>query len=161
QVKAVLFFLPDGTPVVGHQESDVHRELHDLQGNPVAEPDGVRPFLTLAALPPVCSSEEELSWDRRINSFADDRVPRGYWYFIADGQSDGSGYFVGYDSENRTCLGYLGLGGFRESSLPSEERIPFAGPAWSMQGRLHCIQHNWASHPAFNRTSRAGKGSVS
>jgi hypothetical protein len=168
QLKAALFFLPDGTPVVGHQESDVHRELRDLQGNPVAEPDGVHPFLTLASLPAKAATpslEDELSWDQRINSFADGRVPHGFWYFVADGRCDGSGYFVGYDSENRSCLGYLGLGGLREGPVPSEERIPFAGsasgPQTGLQGRLLCNQTGYARHPRFNRTGHAGKGSVS
>ncbi|HZV06270.1 MAG TPA: hypothetical protein VE999_14420 [Gemmataceae bacterium] len=168
RVRSVLFFLPDGTPVIGYQESDRHRVLRDLQGSPVAEPDGVRPFLTHATLPakPVTPSlEDELSWDQRINSFADGRVPHGFWYFVTDGRRDGSGYFVGYDSENRSCLGYLGLGGFKESPLPNEERIPFAGPASGpqagLQGRLLCNQTGFASHPHFNNAGRAGKGSVS
>jgi hypothetical protein len=163
-LRAGLQFLPDGTPVVFYQQPGNGRQLRDLNGNPVEEPDGVRPFLTLASLPAKASapsSEKELSWDERINSFADGRVPRGYWYFIADGRHDGSGYFVGYDSESRSCLGYLGLGGLREGPPPSEERIPFTGVASGPQGRLLCTQQGYGSHPHLERTGRAGKGSVS
>lgn len=163
-LRAGLQFLPDGTPVVFYQQPGQGRQLRDLDGNPVEEPDGVRPFLTLASLPAKAaapSSEKEISWDERINSFADGRVPRGYWYFIADGRRDGSGYFVGYDSESRSCLGYLGLGGLRESPLPSEERIPFAGAVSGPQGRLFCTQESYSNHPRLERTGRAGRGSVS
>ena len=163
--RAVLGFMPDGTPVVYHQDGR-RRQLRDLQGNPVAEPDNEHSFLRpvqLSARSIPGGSSEELPWDRRIRSFADGHVPAGYWYFISDGRHDGMGYFVGYDSENRACVGYLGLAGLREAPLPAEEHIPFAGAAAGSNSRLLCMQHDRSptEHPQGRRTGRAPHGSVS
>jgi hypothetical protein len=164
-MRSVLLFLPDGTPVIGTQQFGMQRQFRDLQGNPVAEPEGEHPFLTLVPLPAKFNPDKEIDWEDRIRSFADGRVPTGYWYFIADGRSEGSGYFVGYDSESRTCLGYLGLNGLRENPLPDAEQIPFAGVA-STRGareRLLCAQRGYSAtaHPLHHKAGRAPHGSVS
>ncbi|HTU94046.1 MAG TPA: hypothetical protein VMF69_28455 [Gemmataceae bacterium] len=137
--------------------------MRDLQGNAVAEPDGEDPFLTPLPLPAKLSVEEHSDWDQRIRSFADGRVPSGYWYFIADGRHDGGGYFVGYDSESRACLGYLGRDGLQERPLPIEDQIPFGGTISGAKGRLLCTQ-KWrqhTEHPVNRRTGRAPHGSAS
>lgn len=158
-----LLFLPDGTPVVARQQRGQLRKLSDLHGNPVAEPDGERPFLSLTKLPVKLRIEESTDWEHRIRSFADGRVPAGYWYFIADGRRDGSGYFVGYDSENRACLGYLGLAGLREKPLPIEEHIPFEGASSRFDSRLLNTQQSNGptDHPQRRKAGRAPHGSVS
>jgi hypothetical protein len=161
--RAALLFLPDGTPVVSYQTGGRHRQLRDLQGNPVAEPDGEHPFLNPVTLPVKFNSKEGIAWDQRIRSFADGRVPSGYWYFIADGRPGGTGYFVGYDSENHSCLGYLGTAGLREGPLSAEELIPFEGAASHQNGRVFCTQrdHDPTEHPRHRSAGRAPHGSVS
>lgn len=161
-LREILMFLPDGTPVVAHQQIGKQRKLSDLQGNPVAEPDGERPFLIPTKLPVKLRPEESGDWGQRIRSFADGRMSAGYWYFIADGRRDGSGYFVGYDSENRSCLGYLGLAGLREKPVPIEERIPLEGIISRFDSRLlNTQQWNGSRHPPRRNAGRAPHGSVS
>jgi hypothetical protein len=162
-LRAALLLLPDGTPVVSYQQSGRRRQLRDLQGNPVAEPDGEHPFLALAQLPAKIHADEGDDWDERIRSFADGRVPSGYWFFVADGRRDGTGYFVGYDSESRCCLGYLGTAGLREGPLPAGELIPFGGTVSGSKGRVLCTQR-WqqpTEHPLRRNAGRAPHGSVS
>lgn len=166
-LRAALLFLSDGTPVVSYQAAGRNRQLRDLQGNPVAEPDSEHPFLHLASLPAKFTAgdgSEELSWDQRIHSFADGQMPTGYWYFICDGRRDGAGYFVGYDSESHACLGYLGRAGSREGPLPVEELIPFSGAVPRFSGRLLCTQEDNippTEHPWNRRAGRAAHGSPS
>lgn len=169
--RAMLMFLPDGTPVVSHQDGVSHqhgrrRQLQDFQGNPVEEPDNEHPFLRLVELSATATSgdlSEELSWGQRIKSFADGHVPAGYWYFISDGRRDGTGYFVGYDSETRTCLGYLGTAGLRQVPPPAEELIPYGGAASGPNSRLLSTQRDQSptEHPRRRNPGRAPHGSIS
>ena len=164
-LQAALVVLPDGTPVVAQQDGQ-RRQLRDLQGNPVAQPDNEHPFLHLVQLSASSTPDgacEEVSWDQRIKSFADGHVPAGYWYFISDGRLDGMGYFVGYDSETRTCLGYLGAAGLREGPLPAAELIPFGGAASGLKAHLFCTQpaNDPAEQPRYRNPSRAPRGSAS
>lgn len=163
EISENLGFLSDGTPVIASRQGGQQRRLHDLQGNPVDEPDAEHPFMRLAALPSRSNADEAADWEQRIHSFADGRVPSGYWYFIADGRHEGSGYFVGYDSESHTCLGYLGLAGVCEEQPPPQDLIPFAGLASGPKGRLYCIQpaRGPADHPQRGNAARAPHGSVS
>jgi hypothetical protein len=162
-IRAVLQFLSDGTPVVRYQQPGMQTQLRELQGNPVEEPDGEHPFLKLTLLPSKVIADAEIDWGDRVRSFADGRVPSGYWYFIADGRPEGSGYFVGYDSESHTCLGYLGRCGFREGPLAVEEHIPFAGVTNGKKECLFCSQQGNSStqHPRNRRSGHAPHGSVS
>jgi hypothetical protein len=163
----ILLFLPDGTPVVGSHQVGQRQHFRDLQGHPVAEPDGEHPFLKLTSLPAKYNVEEGTDdWEQRIHSFADGRVPAGYWYFITDGRYDGRGYFVGYDSESHSCLGYLGVAGLRDQPPSIEECISFAGGVFLPKGRLLCTQQlDHPTHPAEipqrRSAGRAPHGSVS
>jgi hypothetical protein len=163
--RAMLMFLPDGMPVVSHQDGR-RRQLRDLRGNPVEEPDNEHPFLRLVQLSAHSTTDDtgqEVSWDLRIKSFADGHLPVGYWYFISDGRRDGTGYFVGYDSETRTCLGYLGTAGLREVPLPAEELIPYGGAAAGPNSRLLSTQRDQSptEHPRRRSPGHAPRGSVS
>jgi hypothetical protein len=160
----VLGFRSDGTPIVMSRVGQ-HREYRDLQGNAIELPEeDYRSVLHPIPLPvkqPIGS--EEPSWDDRIRSFADGRTPSGFWYFISDGKRDGTGYFVGYDSESRACLGYLGTAGLRETPPPAEERIPVAGAVSGVNRRVYCTQqdHSPTEHPVQRSNSRAPRGSAS
>lgn len=159
----VLLFRADGTPVVMSRVGR-HTEYRDLHGNAIELPEDYHSVLHPVALPvkqPI--GAEELSWDARIRSFADGRTPAGFWYFISDGKRDGTGYLVGYDSESRARLGYLGTAGLRQTPPPAEERIPFAGAASGVNRRVYCTQqdHSSTEHPVQRNSNRAPRGSAS
>lgn len=135
-----LRFLPDGTPRVifypdGQRGGGHYR---DLQGNPTPPPEaGVGKQLNCCSVPAhPPQPANDLAWDERVCSFADGNWPATYWYFLSDGRHNGAGYFVGYDSKSKVCIGYLGTAGFRADPLPAEEWFPFDGPAWDTASRL-------------------------
>jgi hypothetical protein len=162
-------FLADGTPrvqsLVGRHGD---RQYHDLEGKPVPAPDldDRAGWLTPQPLPaalPTRRAAGDVSWDQRLRSFADGRMPGGYWYFVSDGRPDGTGYLVGYDSQSHVCMGYLGTGGLREGPPPAEELIPFAGQTSGPWARVFCTQrdHSPTGHPVNRAGGRPPRGSVS
>jgi hypothetical protein len=161
-----LNFCPDGTPLVGHDE---HGSLpwRDLEGNPVPPPEnGTAEMLGGTRLPaalPDRPDGEGTPWDQRICSFSDGGSPPVYWYFVCDGRPGGTGYFVGYDSNSRACVGYLGAAGFRTDPLPPEERIPFAGATFGERSRVLTTRSGYGhtEHPRERYRGRAPRGSVS
>jgi hypothetical protein len=164
-----LAFLADGTPrVMQAVGRHVEQQYRDLEGNPVPpdETDGQARWLNLHPLPatlPAGATSDDCSWEQRLRSFADGRVPAGYWYFVSDGRPDGAGYFVGYDSQSHACVGYLGTAGFRAGPPPAEELIPFAGRTSGPKARVFCTQRDFVptEHPANRSGGRAPRGSVS
>jgi hypothetical protein len=164
-----LTFLADGTPrvasIVGPGQV---RQYRDLEGNLVQAPeaDDHTGWLNLRPLPaalPVGPTDDGFSWDRRVRSFEDGRLPAGYWYFMCDGRFGGTGSFVGYDSQSHACIGYLGTAGHRDGPLPAEELIPFSGNASGPKARVFCTQRefNPTEHPVNRSAGRAPRGSVS
>jgi hypothetical protein len=69
-------------------------------------------------------------WSRRILGMNDERRPPNYWYLVHDDKPRGSGYFVGYHSKTKLCVGYLGRSGYRRDAPPPEDRLPING--WRM-----------------------------
>ncbi len=63
----------------------------------------------------------------RIGRFSDGRMPPNLWYFLHDGARDGRGYFVGYDSQSKLCVGFIGRDGFRPDQPPVEQWFPMDG----------------------------------
>ena len=107
------------------------RTFRDLQGNLVSLPGedrrsrGIQSAFLKAQRPPPTDDVDD--WNLRIRAFADGMMPATFWYLISDGRAQGSAYFVGYDSESKRRVGFIGTAGFREESLPAEERFPFSG----------------------------------
>jgi hypothetical protein len=154
-----LLFLADGTPRVAHSVGRRgERQYRDLEGNPAPPEDDNASWLAVSRLP---AAVPDLAGG--IRSFADGRVPAVYWYFMADGRSDGTGYFAGYDSQSNACVGYLGTAGFRAEPLPAEELIPFGGATSGHHSRVLCTQRDHAptEHPENRGAGRAPRGSVS
>jgi hypothetical protein len=145
-----LFFLPDGTPRVLHPVGQHDRQYRDLEGNPVPPPKNETSDALHGTPLPVALSDRattgEIPWDQRIRFFRDSGVPATYWYFVSDGRPDGTGYFVGYDSKSKACVGYLGKAGFRAEPLSPEEEIPFAG-ATRLRDDSGVICMQWESRP--------------
>jgi hypothetical protein len=126
-----LGFLPDGTALIASHPGGSQGGPHfrDLQGNPVTlSVDDMHATLNgclLAANLP--QGSDDLSWDDRSSQLADGRMPPTTWYFLSDGRREGAGHFVGYDSNSKVRIGYLGTAGFCKGSLPAEEWFPFGG----------------------------------
>jgi hypothetical protein len=154
-----LIFLLDGTPLVEVDGGDDRRNCtyRDLEGTPVPRPANegggwLRGTELLArhdfdgARPVGC-----------MRSFADGRTPAGFWYYIGEGGRQGTGYFVAYDSQSKTLIGYLGTAGFRADPVPPGERFP-AGAGVQIQ----CTQGSHGTqHPNPDNVGRAPRGSLS
>ncbi len=126
-----LGFRPDGTALIAsHPDgSQAGPHFRDLQGNPVTlSVDDMQASLNgclLQANPP--HGSDDLGWDDRVSQLADGRLPATTWYFLSDGRREGAGYFVGYDSDSKVRIGYLGTAGFCREPLPAEGWFPFGG----------------------------------
>ena len=68
-----------------------------------------------------------LGGSQRIWRFAEGRTPRNFWYFLDNGARDGRGYFVGYDSQSKRCVGFIGRDGLRPDQPPVEKWFPIDG----------------------------------
>jgi len=163
-----LLFLADGTARVAHDGGEHGgRQYRDLDGRPVPSPENDDfGWLVMSSLPaalPSGGQAGEVSWSQRIRSFTDGRAPATYWYFMTDGRPGGTGYFVGYDSQSRQCVGYLGTGGFREAPPPAGELFPFGGLTSGPGSRVLCAQGDNAptEHPVHRPGGRAPQGSAS
>jgi hypothetical protein len=92
-------------------------------------------------------------WTRRVKVVRAQREPAVLWYFVHDGQPDGSAYFVGYERVSNRLVGYLGQAGFRAHPVPAGERIPVRGEqflsyaAWSSDPLQLNQRYSWASLP--------------
>jgi hypothetical protein len=63
-------------------------------------------------------------WEQRLEVFMNEREPAVNWFFVHDGEPQGSGYFVGYESVSNRRVGFIGRSGFRSHSVGADERIP-------------------------------------
>jgi hypothetical protein len=156
-----LLFLPDGTARVncyaGPYEGPHYR---DLEGNPTPPPENEAVGTFIGARLPAALSDRP---GDNIRSFSDGGWPAVYWYFICDSRPDGAGYFVGYDSKSKVCVGCLGTAGFRTGPLPAGEQILFTGTTWGDDARVYCMQQDRGptDHPRQRPTGRAPHGSLS
>lgn len=164
-----LLFLPDGTPRVAHMDPEYgESRFWDLEGNAVSPPDQASPAMLHSSFLPVEPTNRarvgDTSWEQRIRGFRDGRSPAVYWYFVADGEPNGTAYFVGYDSKSCGCVGYMGMAGLRTGKLPVDERIPFdcptqepcSGVVSTQMGSNPMVMH-YGSYPE----GRAPRGFVS
>ncbi len=55
---------------------------------------------------------------RRIAGYNDGGRPPTYWYFVRDLAPSGVGYFAGFDSVTKECIGYIGRNGV-QAAMPS------------------------------------------
>jgi hypothetical protein len=161
-----LFFRPDGTPLIESWTGNPNkaRRYTDLERHPEIHPaEGDDADLLPTTFPtklPARSAWGEVSWDERIRSMPDGRPQPVYWHFVSDGRPDGTAYFVGYDSESKVCVGYLGTAGFREAPLPLEELIPFEGVASGPRSRVIFINYG-LRYRRRGGMARAPRGFVS
>jgi hypothetical protein len=124
-----LVFQADGTPLVVQPDfRSGGSQYWNLEGNPVPRLDRESPPMMACCHLPVArtdpASGDNTDWEQRIRFFSNGRTPETHWFFVSDGRSNGSAYFVGYDKKSCRCIGYLGTAGFRTQALPAEELIP-------------------------------------
>jgi hypothetical protein len=156
----------DGTPEILQYSDGVLRSRSDLEGHRLPPPpdDEVRSGFELVSLPVNAPTPSpELHWEGRIRAFGDGREPQTFWYFIADGREDGSAYFVGYDSQSKELIGYIGTAGFRQEPLPREEFFRFSGSASAPDSRLVARRYGLGSTqfpPEHGFTVRSASGFV-
>jgi hypothetical protein len=109
----------DGTPLIMRYVDGLHtQEYRDLEGQPVIPP------VDAANISPAFLAK---TWGRlnlvESPRLADGQSPSGYWYLLEDEKStDQRGYFAGFDSQNKRCIGYLGINGF-QPEVPSLENM--------------------------------------
>jgi hypothetical protein len=117
---AVTLFT-DGTPLVTRYFGALDApEYRDLKGKLVPPP------LEMTNLTPVYLGRTWAPMNQiEAPQFADTQAPCGFWYFLKDESSpEDRGYFIGYDSHTKRCIGYLGIKGFQETFPSHEQMIP-------------------------------------
>jgi hypothetical protein len=117
----------------------------DLEGRPVEGPErrDQAPALYLdGERKPGILWFAQPRWEQRIKLFMDEREPAALWYFVHDGQPDGSGYFVGFEQGSKRRIGFIGLAGLRSDAVPQDERIP-------VRGEQMLDQKMWSSVPLW------------
>jgi hypothetical protein len=161
-----LGFELDGTPVIqtqttgsenGYGQSEEGRSdrktYTDESGYPVKNWEG-GDLLDGAWLPAVDkSSAWNVDWSRRILSFLDMQHSPDFWYFVHDGEKDGDGYFVGYQSHSNELLGYIGKSGFSLEKPPEAEHFPVIPSGWDFIRRFATTQWDFFSphYPDMDR----------
>jgi len=126
----------EGTPLVITYGDYSNPVFETLDGQPVGASAATEMRLSGAPLQgaaPPAGPFFQLGWQQRIVVFGDPGPPRLLWYFVHDGQPDGSGYFAGFDAKTCGHVGYLGTQGFRRDEPPPEECFPVDGRL--MKGR--------------------------
>ena len=107
----------EGREVPGHKEKEVESWL---DGASLGMPGRSRFWLADWLMFPLSSGQ-------RVRRFAEGRTPCNLWYFLDDGARDGRGYFVGYDSRSKQCVGFIGRDGLRPDLPPVEKWFPIDG----------------------------------
>ncbi|MGA2068235.1 MAG: hypothetical protein ABSG86_24900 [Thermoguttaceae bacterium] len=130
RVSEGLVVRADGTPLIQRNTYDEYqtvtfRELED--GREVPRPKDNSLVGASLAIPRRDRLMFPLIANARVRPFADGQGPPNLWYFVHDGARDGRGYFVGYDSRTKLCVGFIGRDGFRPDQPPAEQWFPMDG----------------------------------
>lgn len=144
-VSETLIVGSDGTPLIQTIQWDNRSRVttRDLSGRPRDVVDRSNEIPAIYLYPPRETGLglfSPLTWHQRIKVFLDERQPDAVWYFLHDGRSAGSGYFVGYERGSNRRIGYIGLSGPSEQPPRAEDRIPVRGEllhdyeSWSSAG---------------------------
>ncbi len=141
-----LVVTSDGTPLIwGTRWVDKNQltSYHDLDGRAVDHPtrETLLPAIAMAGEHETPSTfAPEPAWEQRLKVFVNEREPDVNWFFVHDGNSDGAGYFVGYERESNRRVGFIGLAGARTDPVPNNEWIP-------VRGSLVADHYLWSSAP--------------
>src|SRR3972149_4132598 len=125
QISEDIVILRDGTPIIRRFEKYKYAEDRTLDGKQIdvsykeltnkLEPAWLPgPFNLKKVWLPLESTE-------RIVPVVSRSPKEAYWYFVHDGNLEGKGYFIGYDSKSWYCIGYYGRLGPSQNIPPEEE----------------------------------------
>ena len=124
----------DGTPLVVRYLQG-RMTCHALDGRELPEPRAEEGWLPSVSLLPTPRPEPlmfPLEGDARIGRFLDgpmspDMASPNIWFFLHDGARDGRGYFVGYNSQSKRRVGFIGRDGLRPERPPAAQWFPMDG----------------------------------
>ena len=123
----------DGTPLIRRYVYNAYRRAtyHALDGSEVPRPKENEKLARERYLAMPRRGMFTFPLDgpgaRQHRRFNDGQTPPNFWYFLHDGARDGRGYFVGYDSQSKLCVGFIGRDGFRPDQPPVEQWFPMDG----------------------------------
>ncbi len=125
----------DGKPLIGRCVVDRGRQ-HDTYFTldrielPASTENGTRATGAALMMPREREfGEFPLDVSDRIRLFSRDYPKREFWYFVHDGQRAGHGYFVGYDTESKLRVGFIGRRGYCSEQPARENWFAFDGLA--------------------------------
>ena len=158
----------DGTPLIRtregrHYYAETYRTL-DGESVPSEEARRGLPAPRLYGPPSGGMRVARLDWHARMLGYTDLREPPTLWYFVHTGRQRGRGYFVGYDSETKSCVGYIGQDGFRPDLPPAEDCFPVDARRLGGQNSYGAVSHydylagrqpQW-----YSRALRPGPGEI-
>lgn len=129
RVSESVVYRLDGTPLIHRREGDYpyYAEAYrTLDGKAIPSDETQRQTYArpLYGPPPERMHVAQLPWQVRMLGYTDLRQPPTLWYFVHTGRQQGRGYFVGYDSETKACVGYIGQTGFRPDLPPADDCFP-------------------------------------
>jgi hypothetical protein len=117
----------DGTPLIHryHTYNAYYQKetFHALDGGEVPNPKENRHFLQGASLP---IARHNINSSRLLSiagRFSDEETPPTVWYFVTSESRASRSYFVGYNTESKLCVGYIGKSGMRPDMPPVDERF--------------------------------------
>ncbi len=121
----------DGTPLIERNSYGGYQNVtfHALDGREVPDPKQRGGLLagTYLPVPGRAWTLFPLDGNARVRRFADGQTPPNLWYFLDDGARARRGYFVGYQSQSKLCVGFIGRDGFRPDQPPVEQWFPMDG----------------------------------
>jgi len=121
----------DGTPLIQHNAFNGFEFVVTytaLDGKEVSVPKKITDenyWIQGSSL--VVGGNIRLPWKGSRNfggMFQDKQTPPRFWYLLFGGVRDGRGYFVGYDSQSKLCVGFIGRDGFRPDQPPADQWFP-------------------------------------
>jgi hypothetical protein len=133
-----ITFAVDGTPLIrrymsGSVSTDSYRTLDGRPFDRQRLSSGLREA-SLAG--PPRQPFRGLSWEDRIVGYSDEAEAPTWWYFVHDGQAQGSGYFVGYHARSKALVGYLGRTGFQTERPAVADWFPVVARSGSLGAML-------------------------
>ncbi len=152
-----VYFRRDGSPVIyGTYPSPRGHEVmqyRDLDGKEVVF-DEKEILRSCGLFADRGKTHWNVQWRDRVLAFSDQQLTPTFWYFVHDGRKEGRGYFVGYEasadhetafsSTKEKRVGFIGLSGFRQDSVPEDEQFQISPITWGINNRLHSKQ--WAAY---------------
>jgi hypothetical protein len=127
-----LIVKADGTLLIQTlpQETSLRETVRDLAGQVQEAPergDQITAVTMVGESSETGFLDSRPTWSSRLLFVVNEREPNVNWYFVHDGRPDGAGYFVGYELTSNRRIGFIGLSGFRASTVPPADWIPARG----------------------------------